>query len=85
MGLTNDEAEHPLGPPVLWRSGSFVTPRDPYPRDRGSRFVERSLTFVQTLPIQGRAIIDILTAGTIHMRRGNNPRHLPRYGLNVYL
>lgn len=54
--LTNNLAERRLRPAVLWRKGSFGTQSD-----RGSRFLERILTVVQTLRIQGRSLIEFLT------------------------
>lgn len=76
VDLTNNEAERRLRPAVLWRKGSFGTQSD-----RGSRFVERILTVVQTLRIQGRPLIDFL-ARTIQqtLLGAEPPRLLPDTG-----
>lgn len=74
--LTNNEAERRLRPAVLWRKGSFGTQSD-----RGSRFLERILTVVQNLRMQGRSLIDFLTRTLQHAMRGAHPpRLLPDTG-----
>lgn len=69
--LTNNEAERRLRPAVLWRKGSFGTQSD-----RGSRFLERILTVVQTLRLQGRPLVDFLTRTLQHALRGTEPPRL---------
>lgn len=54
---TNNAAERVLRQAVLWRRKSFGT-RSP----KGSRFVERLLTVVATCRLQGRNVLDYLTA-----------------------
>jgi transposase len=54
---TNNAAERILRQAVLWRKKSFGT-RGP----RGSRFVERVLTAVATCRLQGRPVLEYLTA-----------------------
>lgn len=73
---TNNLAERRLRPAVLWRKGSFGTQSD-----RGSRFLERILTVVQTLRIQGRSLIDFLEQTIRNTRMGRQvPRLLPDTG-----
>jgi transposase len=55
MEPTNNAAERALRPGVLYRKISFGTQSD-----RGSRFVERMLTVVCTLRLQGRNVLDYL-------------------------
>jgi transposase len=52
---TNNHAERVLRRGVLWRKRSFGSGSD-----RGSRFVERMLTVVQTLRLQKRRVFDYL-------------------------
>jgi len=52
---TNNRAERALRPAVLWRKGSFGTQSE-----EGNRFVERMLTTVQTLRLQGRSVLDFI-------------------------
>lgn len=52
---TNNKAERILRPAVLWRKGSFGTQTE-----EGNRFVERMLTAVQTLRLQGRPVLDFI-------------------------
>jgi transposase len=76
VSLTNNEAERRLRPAVLWRKGSFGTQSH-----RGSRFVERILTVVQTLRLQGRSLIDFLARTIQQTLRGvTPPRLLPDTG-----
>jgi transposase len=53
---TNNAAERALRPAVLWRKGSFGTDSE-----NGSRFVERILTVVSSLRLQGRHVLAYLT------------------------
>lgn len=52
---TNNDAERPLRPAVLWRKGSYGSQSQ-----RGGRFVERILTVVATLRRQGRNVLEYL-------------------------
>jgi len=52
---TNNAAERPIRPAVLWRRKSFGTQSA-----RGSRFVERMLTATTTLRQQGRNVADYM-------------------------
>lgn len=54
---TNNAAERIIRPGVLWRKSSFGTDSP-----NGSRFVERILTVVSTLRLQGRNVLDYVTA-----------------------
>lgn len=54
---TNNAGEHRIRHGVMWRKTSFGTD-SPY----GSRFVERILTVVTTLRMQGRNVLDYVTA-----------------------
>lgn len=74
--VTNNLAERRLRPAVLWRKGSFGTQSD-----RGSRFLERILTVVQTLRAQGRSLLEFLTETVRNARMGRPaPRLLPDTG-----
>lgn len=53
---TNNAAEQAVRPAVIWRKTSFGTQSD-----CGSRFVERILTTVSTLRIQGRNVLEYVT------------------------
>ena len=53
---TNNNAERIIRPGVLWRKSSFGTDSP-----NGSRFVERILTVVSTLRLQGRNVLDYVT------------------------
>jgi len=76
VALTNNLAERRLRPAVLWRKGSFGTQSD-----RGSRFLERILTVVQTLRIQGRSLIEFITQTIRNARIGRPaPKLLPDTG-----
>jgi transposase len=52
---TNNHAERVLRPAVLWRKNSFGCHGED-----GCRFVERMLSVVQTLRLQGRNVLDFL-------------------------
>lgn len=65
---TNNAPERSLRHVVLWRNGSHGTHSA-----EGSRFVERILTTVATLRLQGRNVIEFLTA-TIRAARTGAPR-----------
>lgn len=52
---TNNAAERPLRPVVLWRKGSFGSQSN-----AGCRFAERILTVVETCKKQGRNILEFL-------------------------
>jgi len=54
---TNNRAERALRRGVLWRKTSYGTQSE-----RGSRFVERILTVVESLRLQGRSVLDYLEA-----------------------
>lgn len=69
--LTNNLAERRIRPAVLWRKGSFGTQSE-----RGSRFVERILTVVQTLKIQGRCALDFIEGAIRAQRAGTTPPQL---------
>jgi len=63
---TNNAAEHGVRHPVIWRKTSFGTDSP-----CGSRFVERILTVVTTLRLQGRNVLDYVTdacEAAIHRR-----------------
>jgi transposase len=62
---TNNSAERALRPGVRWRKTSFGSQSD-----RGSRFVERMLTVVETCRRQGRHLLDYLTACVANCMRG---------------
>ena len=68
---TNNAAERALRSAVLWRKSSFGTQGD-----RGSRFVERILTVVTTLRIQGRNVLDFLTQACRNAMVGEAPPRL---------
>jgi transposase len=71
--LTNNLAERRVRPAVLWRKGCFGTQSA-----RGSRFVERILTTVQTLKLQGRCVLDYIEHAVRAQRTGAPaPRLLP--------
>jgi transposase len=54
---TNNAAERRIRHSVMWRKTSFGTDST-----KGSRFVERILTVVTTLRLQGRNVLDYVTA-----------------------
>jgi transposase len=53
---TNNLSEQALRPYVLWRKGSFGTQSE-----RGSRFMERMMSVIQTCRRQGRHLLSFLT------------------------
>jgi transposase len=57
LDLTNNLSERNLRPAVLWRKISFGNKSA-----RGEQFVERILSVVETVKIQGRNILDYLVA-----------------------
>lgn len=62
---TNNSAERTLRPGVRWRRVSFGSQSE-----RGSRFVERMLTVVETCRRQGRHLLDFLTLCVTQSWRG---------------
>lgn len=62
---TNNHAERVLRRAVLWRKNSFGCSSE-----AGCRFVERMLTAVQTLRLQGRNVLDFLQAALAAHRSG---------------
>jgi transposase len=72
---TNNAAERILRQAVLWRKKSFGT-RSPL----GSRYVERLLTVVATCRLQGRNVLEYLTAACqAAARRQPPPSLLPQF------
>lgn len=70
---TNNAAERALRPAVLWRRRSFGCSSE-----EGCRFVERTLTVVQTLRLQERGVINYLTDAIAAHRQGlPAPKLLP--------
>jgi len=70
---TNNHAERLLRPGVLWRKNAFGCHSE-----GGCRFVERILTAVQTLRLQGRPVLPYLRDALIAHRNGlNAPSLLP--------
>jgi len=61
----NNRAERALRPAVLWRRRSFGRHSA-----GGCRFVERLLTVVQTLRLQGRRVLDYLQETITAARHG---------------
>ena len=62
-----------LRPAVLWRKRSFGCHSE-----EGCRYVERLLTVVQTLRLQGRDVLDYLQAALTAHRHGlPTPKLLP--------
>lgn len=57
LDLTNNLSERNLRPAVLWRKVSFGNKSA-----RGEQFVERILSVIETIKIQGRNILDYLIA-----------------------
>lgn len=53
---TNNAREQALRPYVLWRKGSFGTQSE-----RGSRFMERMMSVIQTCRLQGRHLLSFVT------------------------
>ena len=72
---TNNAAERPLRPAVLWRRKSFGTHSA-----AGSRFAERMLTVAATLKAQHRNIVDYVTQACVAALHGHPaPSLLPAY------
>jgi transposase len=71
---TNNAAERALRPAVLWRKSSFG-----HQSDTGEQFVERMLTAVTTLRLQGRNVWHYLVETCMAARRGTSaPSLLPQ-------
>jgi transposase len=68
---TNNIGEHRIRQGVMWRKTSFGTDSPD-----GSRFVERILTVVTTLRMQGRNVLDYVTAACEAALRGQAPPSL---------
>jgi transposase len=68
---TNNAAEHGVRHPVIWRKTSFGTDSS-----CGSRFVERILTVVTTLRLQGRNVLDYVTDACEAALHGRPPPSL---------
>ena len=68
---TNNHAERMLRPAVLWRKNSFGSQGM-----RGCRFVQRLLTVVHTLRLQGRNVLDYLCRAVEAHRTGRRPPRL---------
>jgi transposase len=68
---TNNAAEHRIRHGVMWRKTSFGTDSP-----SGSRFVERILTVVTTLRMQGRNVLDYVTASCEAALHGEAPPSL---------
>lgn len=64
---TNNNSEQALRPYVLWRKGSFGTQSK-----RGSRFMERMMSIIQTCRRQSRHLLTFLTE-TIHSWNSDTP------------
>lgn len=62
---TNNHAERLLRRGVLWRKNAFGSTSE-----RGLRFVERLLTVVQTLRLQGRPVLEFLYEALLAHRNG---------------
>jgi len=68
---TNNPAERALRPAVQWRKNSFGTQGL-----AGRRFIERALTAVQTLRLQGRNVLDYLARAVEALRAGSSAPRL---------
>jgi transposase len=68
---TNNAAEHRVRHGVMWRKTSFGTDSP-----SGSRFVERILTVVTTLRLQGRNVLDYVTEACEAALQGRPPPSL---------
>jgi transposase len=68
---TNNAAEHGVRHGVMWRKTSFGTDSP-----SGSRFVERILTVVTTLRLQGRNVLDYVTEACEAALQGRSPPSL---------
>jgi transposase len=64
---TNNDAERVLRHAVIWRKTSYGTDSE-----RGSRFVERVLTVVATLRLQGRDVLDYVTDACVARIQGRS-------------
>jgi len=70
---TNNTAERALRHAVIWRKLCFGTQSD-----KGSRFVERALTVIETCRIQKRSVFAYVTAAVeAHMASRKSPSLLP--------
>ncbi|NLF70852.1 MAG: transposase [Candidatus Anammoximicrobium sp.] len=70
---TNNTAERVLRHAVIWRKLSFGTQSA-----RGSRFVERMLTTIETCRLQKRSVFEYLTlAVKAHLSKQPAPSLLP--------
>ena len=65
---TNNHAERMLRPAVMWRKQSLGSHSL-----AGCRFVERTLSVVQTLRLQGRSVMDYLEQAVHALRWGLSP------------
>lgn len=65
---TNNHAERLLRGGVLWRKNAFGSQSD-----SGCRFVERMMTVVETLRLQGRAVLEFLERSLVAHRIGTPP------------
>jgi transposase len=65
---TNNHAERMLRPAVIWRKESQGSRSE-----RGCRFVERMLSVIQTLRLQGRSVLDYLAESIAALREGRAP------------
>jgi hypothetical protein len=78
---TNNHAERVLRPAVVWRRRSFGC----HSAD-GCRYVERLLTVVQSLRLQGRSVLTFLYEAIRAHRSGlKAPSLVPGGGVNGYL
>jgi transposase len=68
---TNNVAERTVRKGVMWRKTSFGTQAE-----RGSRFVERMLTVVETCRCQGRDVLGYVTAAVQAATAGRPPPSL---------
>lgn len=68
---TNNKAERALRNAVIWRKISFGTDSE-----RGSRFVERTLTVTTTLKQQNRHALNFLTTACEAALHGRQPPSL---------
>ena len=69
--MANNLVERRIRPAVLWRKGSLGTQSE-----RGSRFVERILTVVQTLKLQGRSAVEFIEQSIRAVAAGRTPPSL---------
>jgi len=66
---TSNAREQALRPYVLWRKGSFGTQSE-----KGSRFMERMMSVVQTCRLQGRHLLSFVTQVIVHSLDQSAPR-----------